>query len=514
MKVLTAAQMREVDRLTAARGIPGIVLMENAAHRVVEFLAARYRPLGRQRIVILCGKGNNGGDGMAIARQLITRFGPASLDVVLAGSPQELTGDAAANLRMLQQACNCPVHQEITAEMHRATVLIDALLGTGVKGPAGGRTMDLIAEINQGFADAKVVAVDLPSGMASDAADNEGVCARADATVTFTAPKICHVLPPNCDRIGELVIAPIGSMPELFEQDPAIWLSLVEPAWFRNLFQPRARGSHKGDYGHVLAVGGAVGKTGAAAMAGISALRAGAGLVTVAAPRSAIATVASHAPELMTEPLAETDIGSISSRAYAAVEQMAEQKTVIALGPGMGTHAETVTFVRGLYERLRLPMVVDADGLNALAGSFIHPGGPRILTPHPGEMARLCGCTPADVLANRVEIARTFAVDREATVVLKGQRSLIALSDGRVWVNPTGTPAMATGGSGDILTGLIAGLLAQFPEAAEQAVAAAVWLHGRAAELGVRELGEKSLLATDLLRYLPEAMRELGNLHD
>jgi NAD(P)H-hydrate epimerase len=511
MKVLTAKQMRDVDQLTINSGIPGIILMENAAHRVVEYIAAKFSPLSSHRIVVLCGKGNNGGDGMAIARQLHTRFSPRSLHVALAAPPQNLVGDAAENLRMLH-ACGLGVHEEITPEMRDATLIVDALLGTGIQGPASGHVLDWIEAINHAFPYAKVVAVDVPSGMASDEADNEGVCARADATVTFTAPKICHVLPPNCDRVGDLTIAPIGSPASLYAEDPVLFLSLVEPSWFAKLFAPRSRGAHKGDFGHVLVVAGSVGKTGAAAMTGMAALRSGAGLVTVASAHDAIASIAAFSPELMTSPLPQTDSGSIATSAYPTFDTLTARKSILAVGPGMGTDVDTVTFVQTLFEQCRTPAVVDADGINALAGPYVHPGGPRVLTPHPGEMARLCACSVMDVQHRRVDAARTVALDREVTVVLKGQRTIIAFPDGRVWINPTGTPAMATGGTGDILTGLIAGLMAQFPEDADYAIAAAVWLHGRAGELGASELGEKSLIATDLLRFLPGAMRELSNL--
>ncbi|MCC6369256.1 MAG: NAD(P)H-hydrate dehydratase [Bryobacterales bacterium] len=511
MKILTAKQMRDVDQLTIHSGIPGIILMENAAHRVAEYMGAKFSPLSSHRIVVLCGKGNNGGDGMAIARQLHTRFSPRSLHVALAAPPQDLLGDAAENLRMLY-ACGLGVHEEITPEMRDATLIVDALLGTGIRGPASGHVLDWIEAINHAFPYARVVAVDVPSGMASDEPDNEGVCARADATVTFTAPKICHVLPPNCDRVGELTIAPIGSPASLYAEDPVLFLSLVEPSWFSRLFAPRTRGAHKGDFGHVLVVAGSVGKTGAAAMTGIAALRSGAGLVTVASAHDAIAGIAVHSPELMTSPLPQTDAGAIASSAYPILDALTARKSILAVGPGMGTHTDTVTFVQTLFEQCPTPAVVDADGINALAGPYVHPGGPRVLTPHPGEMARLCACSVPDVQQRRVDAARAVALDREVTIVLKGQRTIIAFPDGRVWINPTGTPAMATGGTGDILTGLIAGLMAQFPEDADYAIAAAVWLHGRAGELGAAELGEKSLIATDLLRFLPGAMHELSNL--
>lgn len=516
MKVLTAAQMREVDRRTIELGIPGLILMENAGHRVVEFLASRFAPLSQEHIVILCGKGNNGGDGLVVARQLFTRLRPRALHVVLVAAPEELKGDAAQNLKMLD-ACGCPVLSEISAEMRTATLVVDALLGTGLKGPATGRMLDAIREIHTEFPLAKVVAIDIPSGMASDTGNRLGEAVRADYTVTFTAPKVGQVLPPNCDAVGELLVYPIGSPPELFEGDESIDLSYIQPAQFRHLLAPRRRGSHKGSFGHILVIGGSRGKTGAAAMAGTSALRAGAGLVTVASAQSAISAVAAYAAELMTEPLPETETGSVSLEAfdYERLQNIARNKDVIALGPGLGTHPETVALVRRLQQESAQPMVIDADGLNALAGSDWSSGERfRVLTPHPGEMARLCAKSIAEVEAERVASAREFAKQRQVCLVLKGQRSLIAFPNGQVWINPTGTPAMATGGAGDILTGLIAGFLGQFPKERELAVAAAVYLHGLAGELGAAELGEKALIATDLLRYLPQAMHECANLPD
>jgi NAD(P)H-hydrate epimerase len=509
--------MREVDRRTIEMGIPGIVLMENAGHRVVEFLVDRFAPLSGHRIVVLCGKGNNGGDGLVVARQLYSRFRPLALHIVLLADPDELKGDAAANYRMLL-ACGCPVAREIPPDARFATLLLDALLGTGIGGPATGRMLEGIREINHGFPLAKVVAVDIPSGMPSDSGEPVGEFARADATVTFTAFKVGQVLPPNCDHVGELVVGPIGSPAELFK---AIPLSLVAPEMFAPLLAPRPPGGHKGTFGHVLVVAGSEGKTGAAAMSGLGALRAGAGLVTVASTAGAIPQIAAHAPELMT-----------AAFEGAGLDKLAEGKTVIAMGPGLGRGPEVETLVAAAVRQLGQPMVLDADALvpqafpAALVApavlppvSFAHvpqnaqdPGGKtagatRVLTPHPGEMSRLTGKPTAEIQKDRVQAARAFAMERQVTLVLKGQRTVIAFPDGRAWINPTGTPAMGKGGSGDILTGLIAGFLAQFPHDPDRAVAAAVYLHGLAGEIGAKALGDKCLLATDLLRYLPRALR-------
>ena len=483
MKVLTAPEMREVDRRTMDLGISGTVLMENAGHRAVEFLVEQFGPLSQHRVVVLCGKGNNGGDGYVVARQLHTRFRLASLTVV-AAFPEDMTEP-----RRMLEATGCPVAPEITSSMRDATLVVDAVLGTGVGGSARGRALEFIREINTGFPQARVFAIDVPSGMSTDSGFSEGEVARADATITFTSPKVCHVLAPNCDRIGTWQVGHIGSHGSLMQD---VQLHLLTPDYFRHVLGPRLQESNKGTYGHVLVVGGAEGKAGAAEMAGIAALRAGAGLVTVACSSDRL-----RYPELMTAPLSEA-------------QALVTTRDVAAVGPGLGLDPELALEAATKWE---LPVVMDADGLNSLAGrEWISGKGLRVLTPHPGEMARLSGSAVADVQRDRVAFARSFAAEHNCCLVLKGHRTVIALPDGRAWINATGTPAMATGGSGDILTGLIAGLLAQFPE--EAAVLAAVWLHGRAGELGAAKLGEHGLIATDLLDYLPEAIRDSRNVSD
>ena len=480
MKVLTSAEMREVDRRTIELGIPSLVLMENAGMRVVELLERKFAPLSEQRIVVFCGKGNNGGDGLVIARQLYTRFRPRALHVVLAAEPPE-------HIVMLE-ACGVHSFREISPEMCAATIVIDALLGTGLSGPAQGRTRDLIAEINHGFPQARIVAVDVPSGMNSDSNEPQGDFVRADYTVTFTAPKICHALEPNCDSCGELTVGEIGSPDSLMD---AVKLELIERSSFAHLLAARPKAAHKGSFGHALIVAGSRGKAGAAAMAGMAALRAGAGLVTVCTPDDTLDVVASHCPEYMTAPI-------------GTLESLIPGKTVLAIGPGLGTSPEVERIVERVMQDCTQPVVVDADALNILAKLGMRPSpGLRVLTPHPGEMERLTGAR----VTNRLSAAGDFARTNQVILVLKGQRTLIAFPDGRIAINPTGTPAMATGGTGDILTGMISGLLAQFPNDPENAVCAAVYLHGLAGELGAAALGEKSLIATDLLRYLPEAIR-------
>ena len=476
MFVLTAAEMRNVDSKTMEIGLDGPILMENAGHRVVEHLAERYSPLSQHRIVVMCGKGNNGGDGLVVARQLFTRFRPRSLDVVLVDAPP-------ANFATLT-ACGCLSTREVAPEMRAATIVVDALLANGLSGPPRDPYAAAIDLINTGFPLAKIVAVDIPSGMASDEAVTPWRHVRADSTIAFTAPRPAHFLEPNASACGTVHVAPIGTPHSLVRSN----LAVITPDLIGHLFGPRPASAHKGDFGHVLVVGGAPGKTGAAGMAGIAALRAGAGLVTVAA--------SSHEGfhhELMTEPLGHFQTLN---------------KTVLAVGPGLGAQAP---WLPQLLEECLHPMVLDADALNLVAGKRLPAGKRLVLTPHPGEMARLAGKLTTDVQRDRIGVARHFATTHDVTLVLKGRNTLVALPEGLVHINPTGGPAMATGGSGDILTGLIAGLIGQFPGEMHAAVMAAVWLHGRCGDLAAAELGEKCVIATDLLRYLPRAMAELAH---
>jgi len=376
-------------------------------------------------------------------------------------------------------------------------------------------------------ASAPIVAVDIPSGADADAmrsasatdcragvGDGARSEARADAIVTFTAPRPAHVFAALISRpSGPTVIAPIGSPPEAIVSQ--LGLHLSTPFDFAPLLAPRARDANKGSYGHALVIGGSLGKAGAAAMAGFAALRAGAGLSTVATPKSVLATVAAFHAEVMTEPLAETEQGTISLRAIGSgLDALLEYGTLIAIGPGISRNSETAEFVRTIVERRDKSIVVDADGLNAFegaAGKLNGRGRTLVITPHPGEMSRLTGLSIAEIQANRLEVARNLAREHELIVVLKGHRTLIAAPDGTVWVNPTGNPGMATGGTGDILTGMVAGLIAQHPQHALEATALAVYLHGLAGDLASESVGENSLVATDLVRFLPQAFEQTRN---
>jgi len=496
VKILTAAEMREVDRLTIERGIPGLILMENAGNRVVDFLRETFAPLAEHHVAVICGKGNNAGDGFVVARQLFVRKLCRKLTVCELFDPESLSGDALTNRRMLD-ACGCPVLREFKNEANLATLVIDAVLGTGLTGPARGPSLDGIRMINERFPMASKVAIDIPSGLPSDETKPVGEFVRAGDTITFTALKRSQSLSPSYELMGQLSVVPIGSPAEFCETNPNLKLNQTTVPDLRPLFARRVRNSNKGMYGHVLVIGGSFGKSGAPAMAGLGSYRSGAGLVTIAVPKSELPTVASFRPELMTVPL---------DRPLPA---LLKGMTVIAIGPGLGTGDETVRFVKQVYEGAHIPAVVDADALNALAGAVPHTTKIRILTPHPGEMGRLINKPVKEVQADRLQISQELAERSGATVVLKGDRTVIAFPDGEAWVNPTGSPAMATGGTGDILTGMIAGMIAQHPDNWKCAVVAAVWLHGRCGELAGRHWGEESMLATDMLDFLPEAMNEV-----
>lgn len=520
MKILTAHEMQRIDRLTTERyGVPSLTLMENAGRGGVEFLESRYAPLSGQRIVILCGRGNNGGDGFVVARLLRDRG--VRPRVLLLSDPEGLKGDARANYEKLASSgppevvADSAAWQRILPEIQGATLLVDALLGTGLSKPLEGFFAEVVRDINGAFAKARIVAIDLPSGISADGGELIGECVRAHASVTFTAPKLAHVFPPACEYVGDWVVKPIGTPEEALSGDPELQLNLTareDLAWLK---QPRPRAAHKGNFGHVLILAGSIGKTGAAAMAAKAALRSGAGLVTIATARSALPIIAALGMEFMTEPLPETDAGTISLRAldYGGLDRLVEGKDVLAVGPGIGAVAETAEFVRTVVNRYNLPMVIDADGLNAFAGRIDSLHGDnrvRVLTPHPGEMARLCGKSTQEVLSNRLQVAREFARERGVTLVLKGSRTLTAAPGGEIWVNPTGNPGMASGGTGDVLTGLVAGLLAQSGgRATTETVAAAVYLHGLAGDLAAQAVGEISLVAGDVLEALPRAFRAL-----
>jgi hydroxyethylthiazole kinase-like uncharacterized protein yjeF len=507
MRIVSADEMRAIDQATSERlGVPSLTLMENAGAAVADYVLSHHAAAGR--IVVLCGKGNNGGDGFVAARHLLQQA--KKVQVMLLADPADLRGDAAIMFGKLPEPA-IAVHspEELEGERVRlslhADLYLDAVLGTGFKPPVSGLYAEAIAIMNA--SGIPVIAVDIPSGADSDAMGPQvGTIARADAIVTFTAPRPAHVF--SLLTAGPILVADIGSPEEAIVS--ALHLNVITARDVGPLIGPRPAESNKGSYGHVLVVGGSLGKSGSVAMAGMAALRAGAGLSTVATPKSVLGTVAGFHAELMTEPLPETDAGTISSSGLNRIDALGKGKTVLAIGPGISRDPQTAELVRALVAKLELPMIIDADGLNAFEGhtnELKGKGRTLVITPHPGEMARLAGCTIADVQKDRLGTARKFAREHEAIVVLKGHRTLVVQPGGEAWVNTTGNPGMATGGTGDILTGMVAGMIAQHPKDALGAVLAAVHLHGLAGDVMREAVGEHSLVATDLLKGIPEAFR-------
>jgi ADP-dependent NAD(P)H-hydrate dehydratase / NAD(P)H-hydrate epimerase len=507
MKIVSAEEMRAIDRATTERfGVPLLTLMENAGAAVADYVLAHHGEA--RRVVIFCGKGNNGGDGFVAARRLHQQG--KKIQVILLADPVELRGDAAVMFGKLPAAAIAVRSgEELKSERVKLSLIadlyLDAVLGTGFKPPVSGLYADAIAIMNA--SQVPVIAVDIPSGAdANGMTLQTGTIARADAIVTFTAARPAHVFGQLTQ--GATYVASIGSPDEAVVSSQH--MNVITPRDLAPLVAPRAADSNKGNYGHVLAIGGAVGKAGSVAMAGMSALRVGAGLSTVATAQSALATVAGFHAELMTEPLPETPAGTIATSASEKIGELAKGKTVVAIGPGISRDPQTAELVRMLVTTCRMPMVVDADGLNAFQDRTAELNGKGrvlLITPHPGEMARLAGRTIAEVQQDRLGTARKFAGEHELIVVLKGHRTLVVQPDGEAWVNTTGNPGMSTGGTGDILTGMVAGMIAQHPKEALAAVIAAVHLHGLAGDVMRESVGEHSLVATDLLAGLPEAFR-------
>ncbi|HWX37673.1 MAG TPA: NAD(P)H-hydrate dehydratase [Candidatus Sulfotelmatobacter sp.] len=522
MKVLTAAQMREADRLTTERyGIPSLQLMENAGTAIAEFLREKFSDLAGRKMVVLCGKGNNGGDGMVVAR-LLKGFG-AEPRAYLFANPGSVEGDAGENLKRWQRSMGelHVVTSEAEWESARAALgdtdlIVDALLGTGLRGPVEGLLRAVIEDLNAARQQSRgkkiVVAVDMPSGLASDMEDFGGAVVNADFTVTLTAPKVGQLVLPHSSCCGAVSVRSIGTPPDLLESDPHLKIRWIEPSEFRALPLRRAPDSNKGTYGHALIVAGSLGKSGAAVLAARAGLRSGAGLVTVATPQDVQPVVAGGLAEMMTVPLASTEAGTASLRNldYGKFAEMVRGKTVLALGPGLSMHNETQQFIRQIVGKTELPIVLDADGLNAYAGTADslneRQSAAIALTPHPGEMARLLGVTVKEVQARRLDVALEAAGRWRAHVILKGFHTILATPSGYAYINTTGNAGMATGGTGDVLTGILAGLTAQFgTEDWARVLSLGVYLHGLAGDIAALRVGEAPLIASDLVDALPEA---------
>jgi len=513
MKVATAEQMQELDRKSMeVYRIPGIVLMENAGRGAAEVITKTFPDIQKKKIAIVAGKGNNGGDGFVIARHLLNQR--ISVKVFLLTDPRSLRGDAETNFnifhRMKGEVIPVPSskdYQKIKKSLENFDLLIDGIFGTGLDAEVRGYYREVIDHLNT--LQKPIVAIDIPSGLDANKGKPLGTAIRASLTVTFGLPKVGHLISPGLDYVGLLKVIDIG-IPRRLVEEEKIQTHLLEHEEIRRwLSIPRRPDTHKGDYGHLLVIAGSVGKTGAAAMACEAALRVGAGLVTLAIPKSLNSIMEVKLTEVMTEPLPETPKQTLSLRAFNAILHLCENKKAVIIGPGIGTYKETQSLVLKLIKTLDLPIILDADGLTSLAvqpKTLLATKQPLILTPHPGEMARLIRSTAKEVQEDRIGISRNFSQSHRVYLILKGHRTLIATPKGEIFINPTGNPGLASGGTGDVLTGMIGGLICQGFEILPS-LQISVYLHGLAGDDVAQELGEKSLIATDIIKKIPTLLQ-------
>ncbi len=513
MKVATAEEMQELDRKAIETyRIPGIVLMENAGRGAAEVISKTFPDLHKKKIAIIAGKGNNGGDGFVIARYLLNNG--ISVRIYLLTDPKGLRGDAETNFnvfhRMKGEVISVPSSKDyikVKRDLERFDILVDGIFGTGLDAEVRGYYREVIDHLNT--LQKPIVAIDIPSGLDADTGKPLGASIRASLTVSFGLPKIGLLIPPGIDYAGEVKVIDIGIPKRLVEEEKIPTYLLEKEEIQRWLSIPRNPDTHKGDYGHLLVIAGSVGKTGAAAMACQAALRMGAGLVTLAIPKSLNGIMEAKLTEVMTEPLPETPKQTLSQRAYSTIIRLCENKRAVVIGPGLGTYKETQLLVLKLIRTLDLPIVLDADGITALtiqAKTLPVANRLLVLTPHPGEMAKLVRSQVKEVLEDRVQLSRNFSQAQHVHLVLKGHPSLISTPKGEIFINPTGNPGMASAGAGDVLTGMIGGLICQGFDILPS-LQIAVYLHGLAGDEGAKEMGEKSLIASDIIERIPTFLK-------
>jgi len=513
MKVATAEQMQELDRKAIEiYRIPGIVLMENAGRGAAEVICNAFPDLQKKRIAIIAGKGNNGGDGFVIGRHLLNKG--ISIKVFLLTESKSLRGDAETNYqifsRMKGEVISIPSskdYQKVKKDLEKFDLLIDGIFGTGLDAEVRGYYREVIDHLNT--LKKPIIAIDIPSGLAANTGKPLGTAIRASLTITFGLPKVGHLISPGIDYVGEVKVIDIGIPKSLVDEEKIQTYLLEEEEIRKWLSIHRRLDTHKGDYGHLLVIAGSVGKTGAAAMACEAALRMGAGLVTLAIPKSLNAIMEMKLTEVMTEPLPETPKQTLSLRAFNSLLRLCEKKRAVIIGPGIGTFKETQSLILKLIKTLDIPIILDADGLTALSTQpKTIPAANRflILTPHPGEMARLINSTAKEVQEDRIGVSRNFSQSHDVHLVLKGFRTLIATPKGEVFINPTGNPGMASGGTGDVLTGMIGGLICQGFDILTS-LQISVYLHGLSGDKVAQTVGEKSLVATDIIEKIPALLQ-------
>ena len=513
MKVASASQMQNVDRRAILEfGIPGIVLMENAGRGVIEAIDKYFPENTVKKVNLIAGAGNNGGDGFVIGRHLINRG--VEVSAFLLTKKEKVSGDARVNMELYQKLR--PIHELLSREdlikfqnqINQNELIIDAIFGTGLASEVRGFYHDIIDYINT--LPNPVISVDIPSGIDATTGKILGTAIHADLTVTFGLPKIGLVIHPGLEHSGILEVIDI-SIPAYLIEEENITVGLLEAHDLFPLLKQRDANSHKGHYGHLLVIAGSVGKTGAAAMTSEAALKIGAGLVTLGIPASLNPILEVKLTEVMTEPLPETNSHTIGSKAWPRIQELFDGKKAVAIGPGISTHPETIALVHNIIRNSPIPLIIDADGINALAENptiLKQATSPIVLTPHPGEMARLTQTSIKEVQENRVALAQKFAQENDISLVLKGSRTIIAEPNGNVYINTTGNPGLASGGTGDVLTGMIGGLVAQGYSLSE-ATRLGVFLHGFIADRVSEEVGEVGLTATDILNRIPLTLKEV-----
>lgn len=519
MYLVTAEQMQKMDKETIDTfGIPGRILMENAGRGAVDFILEQFQNLNSKRVCVLAGSGNNGGDAFVIARYLIQK--EIRTDTIIVSPRKKIKGDALSNLQLLEKLCNASdaghlmeitdpeTFKQHSSLFHHVDLFVDGILGTGLNSDVRGFFKDLIEMVNA--SEKPVFSIDIPSGLNADTGRPMGICIKAHATATFAFAKAGHMIYPGKSFTGDLKIVDIG-IPGFISDGFKPLLEMTGNTMVAPLFPPRNPESHKGSYGHLLVIAGSVGKTGAAALASNAAVACGTGLVTTGVPESLNSTMEPQVTEPMTYPLPETEKGFLSETAMDIILELTADRTAVAMGPGLGTAESTKQLVRKLIERIDLPLILDADAINCIAETpsiLKKRKGNTIITPHPGEMARLTNRATTEIQADRMKTATEFASGFNTIVVLKGAGTIIALPDGQTFICPTGNPGMASGGMGDVLTGIIAGFAAQ-GLSLKDAATAGVHLHGLCGDELARLRGAVGFSASELIYILPEIMATL-----
>ncbi len=514
MKLVKADEMKAIDRRASQEYmIPSLLLMENAGLRVAETVTKLLGDDSGGRVLILAGQGNNGGDGLVAGRHLINRG--FEVDIFLLGDPARLTPDSKVNYDILQRMGAAV--QPLTDEQHRgawltallqADLAVDAIYGIGFRGRLGDLESAVADTLNRSRV--PVVAVDISSGVEADTGKVHGSAIQADYTVTLALPKLGQILAPGCEYAGQWSVADI-SIPRRLLEDPAFKMNLIDETGVKKWLTPRPAESHKGTYGHVMVVGGSAGMAGAVILASCAALRCGAGLVTAALPQSLVPIVDASVLEVMSRALPETSQGSIAAEALPAIDNLLGTCSVCAVGPGLSRYHEANSIIRFILEHSGVPVLIDADGINALAGDpaiLKDRQVPVVITPHPREFSRLTGLTTEEIQHNRIELASRYAAAWGVTIVLKGNNTVVACPRGDTFINNSGNPGMATAGSGDVLSGIIAGLIAQGLKTQDAAIAG-VYIHGRAGDRAADELGQRGMVAGDLIDFLPQTLLEM-----